>query len=171
VFHATVSIPKVKDLADLDDIQARIAGHLTRLGALCDTGFALAIHIRMTAPTLLYQTYAQAWAEHYSIKGYMLSDPVVRWGLTHTGRVEWQSLTGEDPEGVIPAAVSFGLKHGWTYATGPASSRTIAGLTRSDRAHSTQEGTEIEAIVDDLHRVTDGFDDFSKALKDRLRRL
>lgn len=149
----------------------RIAIYLARLGVLCDSGFALAIHIRMTAPTLLYQTYSQAWAEHYSVKGYMLSDPVVRWGLTHTGRVIWSSLTDGDSEGVIAASISFGLTHGWTYAVGTAGSRTIAGLTRSDRAHTEAEVAEIQAIVDDIHAITDGFDDLPKAVQDKLRRL
>jgi LuxR family transcriptional regulator len=148
-----------------------IASYLGRLGQLCDTGFALAIHIRLTAPSLMYQTYTSDWAEHYSTKGYMLSDPVVHWGLTHTGRVEWASLVGDDPEGVIPAANSFGLTHGWTYAVGPTNSRTIAGLTRSARPHSAAEIAEIETIVNDLHAATEGFDDFSHALKDKLRRL
>lgn len=158
-------------MANQDDIPTQVGGHLTKLGKLCDSGFALAIHIRLTAPTLLYQTYAQAWADHYSIRGYMLSDPVVRWGLTHTGRVAWDTLTGEDPEGVIPAAVSFGLKHGWTYAVGPITSRTIAGLTRSDRAHTAAEVAEIEAIVNDLHALTAHFENMPNKVQDTLRRL
>lgn len=148
-----------------------IATSLHRLGALCDTGFALAIHIRLTAPSLLYQTYSQDWADHYSTKGYMLSDPVVHWGLTHTGRVEWASLTDVDPEGVIPSAVSFGLTHGWTYSTGPASSRTIAGLTRSGRAHDAAEIAEIQKIVDDIHATTQGIEQFPHDILDKLRRL
>ena len=156
-----------KDRGKEDDV----AGCLWRLDDFCDTGYALAIHIRMTSPTLLYQTYAQAWSEHYSVKGYMLSDPVVHWGLTHTGRVIWASLTEKDPEGVLSAAESFGLTHGWTYATGAAGSRTIAGLTRSARSHTDAEVAEIIAIVEDLHSVTDGFDDFPVGVQDRLRRL
>lgn len=148
-----------------------VASYLSQLGQLCDTGFALAIHIRLTAPSLMYQTYKPEWAEHYSTKDYMLSDPVVHWGLTHTGRVIWSSLLDNDPEGVIPAAVSFGLTHGWTYALGPANSRTIAGLTRSGRPHNAEEIARIEAIVDGLHEATEGFDDFSPAVKDQLRRL
>lgn len=160
-----------EDLAnDLGKV-AVVARHLSRLGELCDTGFALAVHIRLTSPTLLYQTYAQAWAEHYSLKGYMLSDPVVHWGLSNTGRVMWASLTEADPEGVIAAAVSFGLNHGWTYAVGPAKSRTIAGLTRNERAHTPVEMAEIAAIVDDLHDLTDRFDAFSADVQDQLRRL
>ncbi len=158
-------------MANIRGKSDEVAARLTRLGDLCDTGYALAIHIRLTAPTLLYQTYSQAWAEHYSIKGYMLSDPVVRWGLTHTGQVTWASLTGEDPEGVIASASSFGLTHGWTYATGAANTRTIAGMTRSARAHTDAEVIEIKEIVDDLHNLTDGFDDFPKDLQDKLRTL
>lgn len=149
----------------------KIASYLSRLGQLCDTGFALAIHIRLTAPSLMYQTYTSDWAEHYSTKGYMLSDPVVRWGLTHTGRVIWSTLVEEDPEGVITAAVSFGLTHGWTYAVGPTNSRTIAGVTRSARPHNAAEIAEIEAIVDGLHAATEGFEEFPAPLKDKLRRL
>lgn len=153
------------------DVAASVGAHLSRLGALCDTGFALAIHIRLTAPTLMYQTYRPEWAEHYSTKGFMLSDPVVVWGLTHTGRVKWSDLTGGDSEGVIAAAVSFGLTNGWTYATTSANSRTIAGLTRSGRAHTEAEVAEIVAIVDDLHALTAGFDDLPHAVQDKLRHL
>lgn len=52
-----------------------------QLSAICDTGFAIAAHIRYTRPSLLYQTYARKWSEHYSEKGYMLCDPVVIWVL------------------------------------------------------------------------------------------
>ena len=153
------------------DVVASVGAHLGRLGALCDTGFALAIHIRLTAPTLLYQTYRADWGDYYSAKGFMLSDPVVVWGLTHTGRVAWSDLTGADTEGVIAAAVAFGLTNGWTYATTNDNSRTIAGLTRSGRAHSEDEAAEITAIVDDLHLLTAGFDDLPDAVQDKLRYL
>ena len=152
-------------------VTVAVGGHLSRLSVLCDTGFALAIHIRLTAPTLLYQTYTPDWADHYSTKGYMLTDPVVVWGLTHIGRVVWSDLTSVDPDGVIAAAVSFGLTNGWTYATTTAHSRTIAGLTRSGRAHTPAEITEIEAIVDDLHHITAGFDDLPHEVQDKLRHL
>ena len=60
----------------------------------CDTGFALAVHIRYTRPTLLYQTYEQSWADQYSEKGYMLSDPTVHWGLANVGSMEWEQSGG-----------------------------------------------------------------------------
>lgn len=151
--------------------EAAVAGELRRLKGFCDTGFALAIHIRYTRPTILYQTYSREWSDHYSEKGFMLSDPVVHWGLTHTGRVDWNTLTDQDPEGVISSAVAFGLTNGWTYATGPAGSRTIAGLTRSGEPFSAEDVKEITQIVDNIHELTDGFDQFPPALQDKLRGL
>lgn len=151
--------------------EATIAAHLGKLKTVCDRGFALAIHIRYTRPTLLYQTYAQDWADHYSEKGYMLSDPVVGWGLTNTGWVEWASLTAHDPVGVIADAVAHGLTNGWTYATGPSSSRTIAGLPRSGAPFSVAERADMARMVDDIHDLTEGFETFPHDLQDRLRGL
>ena len=151
--------------------EAAIAAHLGKLNAICDRGFALAIQIRYTRPTLLYQTYDQAWADRYSEKGYMLSDPVVGWGLGSTGWVEWATLTPHDPVGVIADAVAHGLTNGWTYSTGPSSSRTIAGLPRSGAPFSEADRAEMSRIVDHVHALTEGFESFPPALQDRLRGL
>ncbi len=144
---------------------------LSKLGTYCDRGFALAIHIRYTRPTLLYQTYERDWSDHYSEKGYMLSDPVVGWGLGNSGWIEWSSLTEHDPQGVIADAVAHGLMNGWTYSTGPAASRTIAGLPRSGAAFSPQERAAMAALVDEAHEIAEGFEAFPIDLKDRLRHL
>lgn len=42
-----------------------IAATLDELSAICDTGFALALHIRFTRPNILYRTYPQKWLDHY----------------------------------------------------------------------------------------------------------
>lgn len=148
-----------------------VAQKLGEMRTLCNTGFALAIHIRYTRPTLLYQTYDRAWSDTYSEKGYMLSDPVVGWGLGNSGWIEWSSLTEHDPQGVIADAVAHGLMNGWTYSTGPAASRTIAGLPRSGAAFSPQERAAMAALVDEAHEIAEGFEAFPIDLKDRLRHL
>lgn len=157
----------MKDIAKIEAVSER----LIRLGALCDSGFALAIHIRYTRPTILYRTYDQAWIEHYSERGFMLSDPVVHWGLTHVGGISWSDLTEQDPQGVLRDALAHGLHNGWTYATGPATSRTIAGLTKTGADFTADERAEISAIVDEIHNLTEGLEGFSTADQEALRAL
>ncbi|MCW1919699.1 autoinducer binding domain-containing protein [Rhodobacter sp. KR11] len=142
-----------------------------RLQALCDTGYALAIHIRLTRPTLLYQTYDAAWSDHYSENGYMLSDPVVHWGLENAGTVFWADLADKDPEGVLKSAAAHGLHHGWTIARGDRFDKTIAGMTRSDRAHTAEEQVEIQEIVAEIHAMTADFVTWPPALQEQARRL
>jgi len=158
----------VSQLASRD---AQIALLLGDLSHFCNRGFALAVHIRLTRPTLLYQTYDQTWSDAYSERGYMLSDPVVHWGLTNSGWVEWETLTDQDPAGVIPAAKAHGLTNGWTYSVGSASSRTIAGLPRDGAPFSPDERADMARIVEAIHSLTEGFESFPADLQDRLRRL
>jgi LuxR family transcriptional regulator len=147
-----------------------VAKLLGRLRVLCDQGFALAVHIRYTRPTLLYQTYAQEWADHYSEKGYMLSDPTVHWGLANVGSMDWDKLADRDPEGIIQAARDFGLTNGWTYAVGPAASRSLGSMTRTTPFTEDQRA-EIRAIIDEIHDLTEGFDHFTPKLQQALRTL
>lgn len=149
----------------------KVAALLARLDELCDTGYALAIHIRYTRPSLLYRTYSQEWIDTYSTKGYMLFDPVVRWGLMNTGGVDWSDLKSEDPEGVMTDAAAHGLLFGWTHSTGPATSRTISGLTRSTGPFTEAEKAELSALLDDLHAATEGIEQFDEAMMEALRAL
>lgn len=144
---------------------------LLQLSALCDTGYALAVHIRYTRPSLLYRSYPPAWSETYSEMGYMLRDPVVHWGLANTGTVEWADLSDQDPDGVLADAVAHGLTNGWTFSFGPATSRTIAGLTKSGPAFSEAERGRIIRIVEDIHALTDGIEAFPANTQDALRSL
>ncbi len=144
---------------------------LAQLGAICDTGFALAIHIRFTRSALLYRTYNQEWIEHYSEKGYFLSDPVVHWGLTHEGAVDWDALDELDNEGVLSDAKRFGLSNGWTFAVGPASSRTISGHTKSGAPFTADERRTIEALVTRAHDLTDDIDTMALGMVEALRAL
>ncbi|MES2432688.1 MAG: autoinducer binding domain-containing protein [Pseudomonadota bacterium] len=150
---------------------ADVTERLTRLRALCDSGFALAIHIRYTRPTILYRTYDQAWIDHYSERGFMLSDPVVHWGLTHIGAVNWADLVDQDPQGVIRAALAHGLHNGWTYAMGPQTSRSIAGVTKTGPDFTAAERAEVAQIVDDLHDLTEGFEGFTPETQSALLAL
>ncbi|MDB5660217.1 MAG: hypothetical protein JWS10_2832 [Cypionkella sp.] len=144
---------------------------LTRLRAYCDSGFALAIHIRYTRPSILYRTYHQGWIDHYSERGFMLSDPVVHWGLTNVGSVNWADLVDQDSQGVIKDALAHGLHNGWTYAIGASTSRTIAGLTKSGADFTDAERVDIRQIVDDLHALTEGLEGFEPGTQSALLAL
>lgn len=149
----------------------RVAGLLDRLRTYCDTGFALAIHIRYTRPSLLYRTYDQAWIDHYSEKGFMLTDPVVHWGLANTGAVDWTDLVAQDEAGVIADALAHGLLNGLTHGVGPAASRTISGLTRSTGAFTAAERADLAQIVADIHEATEGIEHYDPATLEALRAL
>ena len=142
-------------------LTALLKNHLQTLDVLCDTGFALAIHIRYTRPTLLYRTYAQDWSDHYTEQGFMLRDPVVHCGLANTGMVDWNDLA--DPEGVLASARAHGLFNGLTYSTGSTTSRTISGITRSTGTFSEQERAQVAEICDDVHRLTSAFETLPRA--------
>lgn len=72
---------------------------------------------------------------------------------------------------MLAAARAHGLYNGWTYAVGPATSRTISGFTRSGAAFSDAEYALIEAMVDEVHALTDGFDQFDAKTQDAMRAL
>lgn len=144
---------------------------LAQIGSICDTGFALAIHIRFTRPALLYRTYQMDWIEHYSEKGFMLTDPVVHWGLMNSGKVLWDDLAEQDTAGVLSDAKSFGLMNGWTYSVGPANSRTISGHTKSGADFTDQQSAELQALVQKAHDETEGIESFSPEVMDAMRLL
>jgi LuxR family transcriptional regulator len=153
------------------NIATVVATRLETLRELCDSGCALAIHIRYTRPSLLYRSYNQTWIDHYSERGFMMTDPVVHWGLTHTGSINWADLAPDDTEGVLTAALAHGLHNGWTYATGPATARTIAGLTKTGADFTAAERAEIIKIVDEIHALTEGLDEMPAADQEALRAL
>ncbi|MGB8811777.1 MAG: autoinducer binding domain-containing protein [Paracoccaceae bacterium] len=149
----------------------QVAAKLTRVGAICDTGYAFAIHIRYTRPSLLYRTYSKDWIDYYSEHGLMLTDPVVRWGLGNTGLMSWAALKSDDPAGVIASAQRFGLENGVSYSVGPVESRTLAGFTKSGAAFTDEELAELTMISNSLHDLTEGLDQFDPAVLDALRAL
>ncbi|RBP86123.1 autoinducer binding domain-containing protein [Rhodobacter sp. 140A] len=134
--------------------KAQLDAILSELGELCDTGYALALHIRFTRPSLLFRTYAQDWIDHYSEMGMMLRDPVVVWGFHHTGSVLWQDL--DDPDGILAEAAQHGIRNGLTCAVGPAGDRSISGFTRSSGPFSPAEIEKMHAITQRLHELSAG---------------
>ncbi len=142
---------------------------LLQINNLCDTGFAAAVHIRYTRPSLLYQTYSQKWSDHYSEMGFMMVDPVVHWGLAHDGLIRWDDLKDQDTAGVLVSALDHGLENGWTYSVGVPESRTIVGLTKSGAPFTPEQVEHIIGLVENLHEATLGIAAYSAETMQQLR--
>lgn len=149
-------------MSKIEEVKQRLIG----LSHICDTGYALAIHIRLTSPTLLYQTYPENWIQFYTERGFMLSDPVVRWGLRETGFIRWIDIPDEDHENVLRHARDHGIHNGVAFALGSPSSRTLAGLTRSGDAFSGTDIDEMIRIVTDIHDLTADMGEDLKPLRE-----
>lgn len=152
-------------------LDAAIEELLGELGKLAPCGYHVGLHIRFVAPLMSYNTYDKAWIDHYTRRGFALSDPTVAWGLTRSGAVRWRDITLPDPRNVLATARRFGLNFGVSVAIGPASSRTIAGVARSDREFLDSEIEAIEETVWKLHRATKPPTNLTQAELEALRHV
>lgn len=150
-------------------IQARIERELKYLGTVVPNGFSIGLHIRFTSPLMMFQTYDQAWLDHYTDNGYVLRDPCVAWGFSTTGTIRWSDLSLPDPFGLFKEAAQYGLLYGLTSAHGPIRSRTIASFARGDREFTDEEITTIHDVVAGLHDLTEPPDELTKAQIEALR--
>ncbi|KAJ55424.1 hypothetical protein ACMU_12060 [Actibacterium mucosum KCTC 23349] len=147
---------------------AELSNLLATLSKHCDTGFALAIHIRFTRPSLLFQTYAPDWMQYYSQNGLFLSDPVVKWGIENAGLVHWDDLRDQDPAGVLAKASEHGLHNGITYSCGPVESRTISGLTTSAEPFTDAAIAEMKQTIDAVHALTQDIESLPAAEREAM---
>lgn len=150
-------------------IKAGIDLELHQLDLLAPAGYFLGLHIRFTAPLMTFQTYDQAWLDHYTENGYVLRDPMTAWGFSTTGWIRWSDTRVPDPFGIFKEAARFGLNFGFTIACGPIKSRTIASFARSDREFTDNEIKLAESIVTRLHDVTEPPEELTRAQVEALR--
>ncbi|AMY67714.1 autoinducer binding domain-containing protein [Frigidibacter mobilis] len=136
-------------------VKAGIDLQLQHLARLATSGYFVGLHIRFAAPLMLFQTYRQDWSDHYTDNGYALRDPMIAWGFSTTGVTRWSEMAVPDTFGILKEAASFGLVYGAAVSCGAISSRTIAGIARSDREFADDELTRIEGIVGSLHDMTE----------------
>jgi LuxR family transcriptional regulator, quorum-sensing system regulator SdiA len=136
---------------------------LKKLGVLAPAGYFVGLHIRFTSPLLTFQTYDQAWIDHYTNNGYVLRDPMTAWGFSTTGHIRWSDERLMDPFGLFKEAATYGLRHGFTFSCGPISSRTIASFARSDREFHDSEIESMSATVLRLHDITEPPESLSRS--------
>lgn len=142
---------------------------LRQLLNLSPAGYFLGLHIRFTSPLMSFQTYDQAWTDHYTENGYAMRDPIIAWGFSTNGVTRWSEIAFPDTFGILKEAASYGLVYGVAVSAGPVSSRTIGGCARSDREFTDAEVGRIEAIVTRLHAITEPPESLTEAQIEALR--
>jgi LuxR family transcriptional regulator, quorum-sensing system regulator SdiA len=151
--------------------RASIAALLHALDQRSPAGFAIALHIRFTTPTYLFQTYSKRWMDHYSSEGLVMHDPTVHWGLHNLGHIRWSDLEAIDSMGVLEKAKDFGIMNGVTVSQFISGSRSIASFARADREYDEVEMKELEDILAQLHRATLGVGQLSESDRQALTEL
>lgn len=149
--------------------RAEVDTRLRKLSRLASTGYFIGLHIRFAAPLMQFQTYPDAWSDHYLRNGYALRDPTIAWGFSATGACRWSELGVPDPFGIMKEAASHGLRFGLTSSHGPISSRTIASFARADRDFAQEEVATIRELVQQIHELTDPPAALSRAQQEALR--
>jgi len=142
---------------------------LQRLRQLAPSGYAVGLHIRFAAPLLTAHTYPEEWLEIYTANAYALRDPLIGWGLSTTGTTRWSEMNVPDPFGIMQQATEYGLKFGVGVACGPVTSRTITGVSRSDREFTDNEITVIRDLVQRMHDLSEPSTELTKAQIEALR--
>jgi LuxR family transcriptional regulator, quorum-sensing system regulator SdiA len=151
--------------------RASIAALLHDLDQQSPAGFAIALHIRFTTPTYLFQTYPKRWMDYYSSAGLVVHDPTVHWGLQNVGHVRWADLEAIDGEGVLEKAKDFGIMNGVAISVFMSGSRSIASFARADREYEEIEMAELEDVLAQLHRATIGLSQLSESDQRALTEL
>jgi LuxR family transcriptional regulator, quorum-sensing system regulator SdiA len=142
---------------------------LHQLTLIAPAGYFLGLHIRFTAPLMTFQTYDQAWLDHYTENGFVLRDPATAWGFSKVGWIRWSDASLPDPFGIFKQAARFGLNFGFTIAAGPIKSRTIGSFARPDREFTDNEVALAETIVLRLHDITEPPEELTRAQVEALR--
>lgn len=136
------------------DNRARIAVLLADLDERAPGGFAIGLHIDLTGPTFLFQTFPQEWVDYYANQGLQLRDPAMHWAFANSGSIRWHQLKENDPTDVIGKAAAHGMPYGATISMLRNDSRTVAGFARADRDYLDVELDEITDLLARLHDAT-----------------
>lgn len=151
--------------------QQKISALLERLHRANPAGFAIALHVKFTAPRYLFQSYAKDWLDTYSRKGLVMHDPVVRWGFSHTGTIRWSELEQETGADVLALAAEHRLRYGSVVAIVHNGTRSMGGFARSDREPTDEEIAALSADLAELHDLTLTIERFSPDMHETLKQM
>lgn len=144
---------------------------LEQLDQLAPMGYTVGLHIRFATPLIYKSSYPTAWVEHYNNHSYYLRDPLVFWGVGVEGTTRWSAIPLPDPFGVMKKAAGHGLNFGAVSSYGPITSRSIVGISRSDREFTDAELGQLKEVTIQLHIEAKPPSDLTKAQIEALQCL
>jgi LuxR family transcriptional regulator len=124
---------------------------LEKLDRLAPMGYTVGLHIRFATPLYYKSSYPPAWVDIYNSHSYYLRDPLVFWGVGVEGTTRWSDIPLPDPFGVMKKAAAHGLSFGAVSSYGPITSRSIVGISRSDREFADDELDQLKELTIQLH--------------------
>lgn len=140
----------MKDLIDLEKVKA-----------LAPAGHHIALRMGFVFPAEEHNGMPAEWVRHYTARGFMMQDPVLRWAYAEAGSTRWSALADHDPFGILDQARGFGLTFGVAISHrdppepgAPASeqgTRSFGSFARSDREFETDEIAVLERIIVQRH--------------------
>lgn len=148
-----------------------IAMLLEQLVQIAPMGYTVGLHIRFATPLIYKSSYPTAWVDHYNSHSYYLRDPLVFWGVGVEGTIRWSGIPLPDPFGVMKKAAGHGLKFGAVSSYGPITSRSIVGISRSDREFEDAELGVLKELTIQLHIEAKPPSDLTKAQVEALQCL
>jgi LuxR family transcriptional regulator len=141
----------------------RLTDLYEELNELAPEGFAVGLHIRFASPLIYHSRYPAEWVEYYNAHSYYLRDPLVFWGIGTTGTLRWSEIPLPDPFGLLKKAAAHGMNFGAVSSYGPITSRSMAGMCRSDREFTVEEMAVLSDITARLHIAAKPPSDLTKA--------
>ena len=135
--------------------QNQIKDTLTIAKELCNSGFALGLHVVYNAPSFMLQTYNPDWTAIYVEKGMVVGDPTVHWAIQNSGVIRWSETDLPDPQNVMGMAAEFGLVYGCTASIQPAEHRSMGFFARKDREFTDDEMQTALSCLTKMHELTD----------------
>lgn len=136
---------------------------------LAPEGYAVGLHIRFASPLIYHSRYPADWVEYYNSHSYYLRDPVIFWGIGTAGTRRWSEIPLPDPFELLKKAATYGMKFGAVSSYGPITSRSMAGITRSDREFTDSEMERLADITARLHIAAKPPSELTKAQIEALQ--
>lgn len=132
-------------------LEKRLSELYEELHQLAPEGYAVGLHIRFASPLIYHSCYPADWVTYYNANSYYLRDPLVFWGIGTAGTARWSEIPLPDPFNVLKKAAAHGMTYGVVSSYGPITSRSMAGICRSDREFSEDEMARLAEITTRLH--------------------